>query len=839
MAPISLRGYVSEIEGLIDSGKMEEAIAHCLHILKTYSMHIKTYQLLGKAYLESHEYTNAADIFQRILNAVPDDFIAHVGMSIIKDDEGNLNEAIWHMERAYEVQPSNPAIQGELRRLFGKRDGVEPAKIRLSREALANMYAQGELYNQAIAEIRAILVEDPERPDLQVMLARSYFQADQKVEAAEMATHLLKKYPYCVDALRILVDILPETTQADNIQIYRQRLNSLDPYSSHATDQVFKSDQIPDSSVTLEKLDFHTGTLRPTQSMWTKSLGINLGEDEDIFPQPEKASEVAEEPGIQFPATPDVEGNVISKEQQDLQLLSSKEEYPEQAAPIHVEQTIEEGNIPTGDMPEWLKSQVPAELADEEKTSKLPDEGVDKEFQGWLSSFKSEQETPSSPQPMDETQPSDITTGETFNPEEDYFDEVLHKQLSSNEQKEFPDMRDDANRLTWLETLASGTSPEPSDQSSLQADIDTPHETHEDTLAWLDQLKEESEEKDDKFIAEPERAVESGVNYSFPEEGDVVSDESQIKNGIQADLAPQERIETSGEISNPEFVEETQKPVEEVEHEPLMDDDIGILRESLGEDQKSRDELTEQEEDISLTEWLEQLDNTDVDSRIEQVSSTMESSPPEDVDLPDWLKDLEKTGVSMTADTGYSIPENPGSSESIAEDATIKQMPFTHSIEEEKKEELITDEIEPTKHLTPTSSAEWQPEEDQASISEEKEIAPPQIEEPVVHNQTTPAGLFKELDTKAPIPSQEKIDSLLATVNSLLGNRRFNEAIIEYNKLIKRGKYLDEIIHDIHNATTRYPEEIHLWQVLGDAFMKANRLQDALDAYSKAEELLG
>lgn len=190
MAKVSLRVYNREVEGMIEGGKLDEAITHCQHILKTFPMHVETYLLLGKAFLESHRYADAADIFQRTLMAVPDDFVAQVGMSIIRDDEGKLDEAIWHMERAFEVQPSNPAIQGELRRLYGRRDGVEPPKIRLSRDALANMYSQGELFNQAIAEIRAVLAEDMNRPDLQVMLARAYFRAGKKVEAAEMASIL-------------------------------------------------------------------------------------------------------------------------------------------------------------------------------------------------------------------------------------------------------------------------------------------------------------------------------------------------------------------------------------------------------------------------------------------------------------------------------------------------------------------------------------------------------------------------------------------------------------------------------------------------------------------------
>src|SRR4030066_996883 len=171
MAIIPLRQYNREIEGMIDRGKIEEAIDHCRHILQTYPKHIQTYRLLGKAHLESQQYTDASDIFLRILAVVPDDFVAHVGMSIIREDQNNLDAAIWHMERAFEVQPSNAAIQSELQRLFGRRDGVEPPKVRLTRGALAHMYVQGELYPQGMSEIRAVLGPDQNRTAMQVLLA--------------------------------------------------------------------------------------------------------------------------------------------------------------------------------------------------------------------------------------------------------------------------------------------------------------------------------------------------------------------------------------------------------------------------------------------------------------------------------------------------------------------------------------------------------------------------------------------------------------------------------------------------------------------------------------------
>jgi len=292
MTKISLRVYNREVEAMIESGQVDEAIAHCQYILKTFPMHLETYRLLGKAFLETRRYSDAADIFQRVLNSVPEDFVSHVGMSIIRDDENKLDEAIWHMERAFEVQPSNPAIQDELRKLYGRRDGVQPPKVRLTRDALANMYAQGALYSQAIAEIRAVLADDPNRPDLQVMLARAYSKDGRKKQAIEICTELLKIYPYCFDALRTFIDLMPPGDQHEFTQTYRLRVKALDPYAGFVTGSMFNSDNVPDAAVNLELLDYDPNDMeRRSQPAWASSLGIKLKPEEEQQDVPEWLSE--------------------------------------------------------------------------------------------------------------------------------------------------------------------------------------------------------------------------------------------------------------------------------------------------------------------------------------------------------------------------------------------------------------------------------------------------------------------------------------------------------------------------------------------------------------------
>ncbi len=284
MAKVSLRAYNHEIETMIDRGHLDEAVAHCKHILKTFPKHVETYRLLGKAYLEYKRYPDAVDVFSRVLVSVPSDFVANVGMSIIRDEENKLDDAVWHMERAFETQPSNAAIQSELQRLYGRREGVQPPRIRMTRGALAHMYVQGELYPQAISEIKSVLKEDPGRTDMQVLLARAYYRSGLKNDAADVASAVLRTYPYCLDANRVLVEILG-LDHPESVQAYRQRVVDLDPYAAQVTGSIFSSNEVPDAAVSLEHLDWN-GQPVGMGADWetTQAIGLESGQSRDEQP---------------------------------------------------------------------------------------------------------------------------------------------------------------------------------------------------------------------------------------------------------------------------------------------------------------------------------------------------------------------------------------------------------------------------------------------------------------------------------------------------------------------------------------------------------------------------
>jgi cytochrome c-type biogenesis protein CcmH/NrfG len=65
-----------------------------------------------------------------------------------------------------------------------------------------------------------------------------------------------------------------------------------------------------------------------------------------------------------------------------------------------------------------------------------------------------------------------------------------------------------------------------------------------------------------------------------------------------------------------------------------------------------------------------------------------------------------------------------------------------------------------------------------------------------------------------------------------------DNAVIAYNECINSGERVDDVIVDLKSALDQHPIDVGLWQALGDAYMRQDQIQAALDAYTKAEELL-
>ena len=620
MARISLRAYNRDIEAMIDRNQIDEAIAHSRYILEFYPKHVDTYRLMGKALLEAQRFSDASDVFHRVLSSVPDDFIAHLGMSIIREDEKNLDGAIWHMERSFEVQPSNAAVQVELRRLYGLRDGLSPQKIQLTRGALARMSAKSNLFSQAIAELRAALSEDPQRPDLQVVLADMYAQSGSRMEAIETCNSLISKLPYCLEANRILAEILPETERAERAQEFKDRLTELDPYSAHLSPVAQSVAQVSDGAVTIERND-SPGEILPSQTPeqpeWATSLGVTL--DEESPPEEETPDWLLPDSDD---STPQPEGEFL----EDILQAEGEGDSPESMIPG-------DGEIEQPDMeetPEWL-------TPDQEDTSIQPEgETLEDIFQTEEDIGEEDTEESTLEEPSDAEQPPDWV-GEAGDASEAETPDWLREAMEGEVKEQPLDVgmataAGVAASLSDDDHEAAGSIPEEdaSEEEAPPISVEPDVETYPD-FEHLDEddsgiEKEETGISPEEIVA-AEAASTSGFAAGAAVAGaalgaslDEDDDEDQDIEGELGSLSDEPALETEGTAVGdqiPESPLDEEEPITEGE-EP----DIPEWLQDLGEDLPEEISQEPQPEPISqeLTPEPEDLDSPEGDSDLEEVS---------------------------------------------------------------------------------------------------------------------------------------------------------------------------------------------------------------------------
>jgi tetratricopeptide (TPR) repeat protein len=326
MAEISLRTYLEDLDSLLENEALEEVIGHCKHIMQTFPKNLATYRILGKALLEQGKHQDAADVFQRVLSADPSDFISHAGMSMVYEEQDQIDQAIWHMESAFEQEPGNQAIRGQMRRLYGRRDGFEPPKFQLTPGALARQYARGQLYTQAVGELHQALAEQPERLDLQAPLCECLWRAGEKRKAGEVAVQILDKLPYCLVANRVLGELWLGYGRLREAEPFLARIEELDPYL--VLELGADGGQVDREAVQLTRLEW-TGAVdgRPE---WVAAL-------DDAFPgggevAPDWARDLADE----TPAKMTVE-EALAFDMSDLGQPEAGEEMPDWMAELQAE----------------------------------------------------------------------------------------------------------------------------------------------------------------------------------------------------------------------------------------------------------------------------------------------------------------------------------------------------------------------------------------------------------------------------------------------------------------------------------------------------------------------
>ncbi|MCX6078212.1 MAG: hypothetical protein NTW32_01645, partial [Chloroflexi bacterium] len=261
---------------------------------------------------------------------------------------------------------------------------------------------------------------------------------------------------------------------------------------------------------------------------------------------------------------------------------------------------------------------------------------------------------------------------------------------------------------------------------------------------------------------------------------------------FEPDPITSEQDEAPAWLASLDDVEEP-KPVE-----PLVWEPVASANEMMSWEHESTPEtavpLPQPSSDIA--EWLDHLDNhSEEDDSVPSsstwlspISAPVQPAEKELEELPDWLKD----------------PDAP---------AQAAPAPDHETTTAEKQPEVLTVPASPEPVVEAIQS-------------------PPEVK-PEVQPQVQP-----QVQPRAIPPGNDKDAQTMQKARELLKNNNLLDSMTEYSRLIRKGKMLEEVIHDLQETVYRHPVDVIIWQTLGDAYFRVNRLQEALDAYGKAEGLL-
>jgi tetratricopeptide (TPR) repeat protein len=809
MTNISLRDYYKEVDALINQGRFLLAIEHCKNILNTYPKDFEVYRLMGKAYIENKDYAQAADSFERALAIRPDDFIANVGMSSIREEEGNLNAAIWHMERAFELDSSNVAIQEELKRLYNERDGEAPQKIRLTKGALIRMYLRGGMLQQAISEIQMKFPSGEERLDIQILLAGLYAQTGQKSAAVDLCQNILKKLPYSFDANLILLNTLPSPAKDLESSIYRDRLIEMDPYFAYVNEPGQNGSSIPDDAVILKVME--------TDASETESEYPHFEAESKMPAWFSEESNALQRPEISTPSAPEPVEPAESTEFDE-----ADEPFKDAEQPEPVEQPERDEQPETVEQPEIIEPapEEPSPMVSQNGTSMVHPE--------------IEPDQPVQPQPMGENTMPDSSAEDLDLP--DWMKDAGWKPEVSPEDLNIAESQAAAANITpadipdWVQNMA----PESLDTTESAFDL-----AGKNDLSEI--LFDDMEEEKSTSIDELESALTNSTDIGHEEipATPPAEETSSIPEWLQG-FNPTQPEAKEPDKPLPEWLDFDEKVSSNPENNPFTLDsipDMPLDKEDAEGEQDFPGTAPLSPESLPEFEKPEWLKETQAEAEIDALFSSQEKPAQSTDDFSNWLENLRPD--SSEADS-KAVNQGPASSDNLPDwlKEPEPQIGDTEPVAI-KREDIPDVDVWKPEHTEPAAS-------EVANAFDSSSFEPPSEIESGPATNTGPGDEFTTPEKPDFQFEVEKSSSNMASVFSnnppaatALPEKNNVEALINYyNQQLRQGANIPGLITELKKLTSDYPAEAGIWLVLGDAYHHDRQIQAALDAYARAEEFL-
>ncbi|MFQ5922136.1 MAG: hypothetical protein ACE5M4_04775, partial [Anaerolineales bacterium] len=534
---------------------------------------------------------------------------------------------------------------------------------------------------------------------------------------------------------------------------------------------------------------------------------------------------------------------------------------------------------PASETPEWLKG-LAEEGADSEESgaAAAPDwlreigepgsvsqeaEGVDAEPQDELAEQPVSEVTGEAPDwlqgigsGMDEEAPAEV--------------EEIPEAVEPEPEPESPRVvvEEDDEVMDWLEDLAAKQAEAPDDEELEAAaqivaaapvleERDIPEEP-EEGLEWLDHLADQRGIDVDVSLTGQE-APEASVPELEPEP------ELDTAPGWLGRMATQPIPEVDMEALEAAARGEEVSPDAETKEAQAADiqaqlEELALEGEAEGEGPR---EVAPDARTIEARASDLQAEMEAADQEAESVEVAPSEVEPQD-EIPDWLiTAAEQAEVPTEAPPGlpeeFAEEPEPEAEDRLAEPALAGEQEFQAETAAPLEPETVDERIAEMEQEVAISEAISEVEEleqvrpseaEAAVVVEEQEVEPEVPADLETAEQVEPLEAMEPADLEtggaeptepileeAASPETKKKEDLLERSRQVLASGDTKAAAEMYGDLVKRKESLESVIEDLRIAVDRTPDNADLWQVLGDAYMRDDQTDEAIDAYRRGWRL--
>ena len=220
--PPTLDMALTEVAAWVAARNHEQALARLDELNTVYLDAVRILRARAQVHELSGNYPKAIDDYSRALQILPADAQLMTGLARCQVKAEQPREAGLIAQQALAYEPRDADA-------LKIAADMEEGPVARGLIAVARSWFRAGLVNRALSEMRRVNLAEPDRTDLQVVLAEMIWRNGLKVTTVELCQAILDEEPDCLNAHVILSELWAQMGNRDIATVHARAVERLDP----------------------------------------------------------------------------------------------------------------------------------------------------------------------------------------------------------------------------------------------------------------------------------------------------------------------------------------------------------------------------------------------------------------------------------------------------------------------------------------------------------------------------------------------------------------------------------------------------------------------------------